>query len=971
MLRLTTLGATDLRDRHGHVVRDVLAQPKRVALLVYLAVEGSRGPVPRDKVLALFWPDSDAARARNALSQSLHHLRQALGPGAVESRGANAIGVNGERLWCDANVFTDALERGDAELAVDLYRGEFCPALFVSGTPELEHWLDEQRRRLRARALAALRALAERMAGCGNGEAAAQAARRALGMQPDDEADVRALLALLERVGDVAGALLAYKNYEQRLADDLETRPAPETRQVVEGMRHRRDAATTNAPETRSVAPPPLSPPILTTAVAEPVPPHARASRRRARRVAILAGVAVLTVVTAIAVWRRQAESAIPVDDNAVATFPFTVTGDPALAYLADGMVDLLDARLDGAGGLRTIDPHAIQAAVARGPGSAAIDPGSGRQLSRQVGARLYVLGEIVASRAHVHLGATLYDGARNRAVSHATVDGEAGQLFPLVDALAGQLLVNRPEGPDTRLTRVAALTTRSLDALRAYVDGERAYRAGRYHEAMEAFEHATALDTAFALAWYRLAVARDWAGGDAHAAAAHAVTHMNGLAPRERALVGGYWQYLSLDPNTERVYHVAVAHYPDDVEAWSFLGETQFHLIVAQGRSFTEARDAFTKVLELDPGNPNALLHLARIAAVEGRENEVDSLARRFLAGNPDADRALEVRVLRAFALRDRAAQDLLVVELARTGDVTVDVAARGVAAYVQDLGGAERLVPLLTAPARTTFYAARGRALDAELALASGRWDEAQRRLAALATEEADWALEIRALSAVQPLVPATTAGLIVVRNDLLHWHPHPFTPGASTNFTLQNARWQPQLRAYLLGMVSVRLRDAAAARGYAQMLDRLDGTAGDSGLAGDYAHSVRAEIALQAGALRTALAQAEQVHFTIAAPVMRSTLYAGAHERFLHAELLQAVGRDEEALRWYASFPGPAGYDITYLAPAYLRQGELTERLGRRADALAFYRQAAALWQNCDAGLRPLLAEAQRAVERLGSR
>jgi DNA-binding SARP family transcriptional activator len=969
MLRLTTLGAMDLRDRHGHPLREVLAQPKRVALLTYLAVEGSSGPVSRDRLLAAFWPESDEARARNALSQALHHLRQALGPGLIESQGPHRIGVDAARLWCDATVFAEAVERGDVGLALDLYRGEFCPGLYVSGSPDLEHWLDEQRRRLRGRAFAALRTAGEQMVARGEGEAAARAARRALAMHPDDESDVRALLELLRRSGDVAGALLAYREYEQRLADDLETKPAPETRQLVEEMRRRRDAAPAASAEIRNVAPASPPPPVRAPAPGEPAPP-AKGSPGRARRAAIFTAAAVLAVVAAVGIWRSRAHDTIPVDDNAVTTFPFAVTGDPALAYLRDGMVDLLDARLDGAGGLRTIDPHAVQAAVARGPGSAAIGPGMGGRLSTQLGARLFILGEIVATSGRVHLGATLYDGVNDRPVTHASADGDAAQLFALVDALAGQLLANRPQGPDTRLTRVAALTTRSLDALRAYVDGERAYRGGRYMESAEAFEHATALDTSFALAWYRLAVARDWAGGDARGAAARAVANWAALAPRERLLVGSYWQYLNLDPATERVYHAVVATYPDDVEAWSFLGETQFHLIARQGRSFTEARQAFIRVLELDPGNPNALLHLARIAAAEGRSAELDSLARAFLARYSDADRSLEVRVLRAYAFGDRAEQGRLSPALARARDITLDIAARDVAAYVRDLDGAARLVPLLVAPARTSYYSERGRALDAELALAAGRWGAAQRGLAALATAERDYALELHALLATEPFTPAAPAELMALRDDLIHWHPGVFTPNHGTNFNLQNAHWVPQLRAYLLGLVSVRLGDTVAARDYATTLDRLDGTASDSGLAGDYAHTVRAEIARQAGALRPALAQAEQIHFTFAAPVMRNTVYAGAHERFLHAELLHAVGRDEEALRWYASFPEPAGYDITYLAPAYLRQGEITERLGRRAEALTFYRRVATMWKDCDPALRPLLAEAQRAVARLSA-
>ncbi len=137
MLRLTTLGAVDLRDRLGHPVRDVLAQPKRVALLAYLALESRRGPVPRDRVLALFWPESDEGKARNALSQALHHLRQSLGSEVIESHAPSALAIEGGALWCDATAFVDALERGETELALDLYRGEFCPALFGKGAPEL------------------------------------------------------------------------------------------------------------------------------------------------------------------------------------------------------------------------------------------------------------------------------------------------------------------------------------------------------------------------------------------------------------------------------------------------------------------------------------------------------------------------------------------------------------------------------------------------------------------------------------------------------------------------------------------------------------------------------------------------------------------------------------------------------------------------------------------------------------------
>src|SRR5882672_3358679 len=291
MLRLTTLGAVDLRDRLGHPVRDVLAQPKRVLLLAYLALESRRGPVPRDRILALFWPESDEARARNALSQALHHLRQSLGSGVIASHAPGALSIEAGALWCDATAFADALERGETELALDLYRGEFCPGLFGRDAAELDQWLDVQRRELWRRALGASRTLAETLATNGDKPGAARAARRALALHPDDEADLRALLLLLEDAGDRSGALQAHQEYTRRLSAELETEPAPETKKLGDAMRQRRDASDSLPP-----APAPSAAPSIPAAP----PAEPPTLRPRTRRLSIAVAAALLTVVAAV-----------------------------------------------------------------------------------------------------------------------------------------------------------------------------------------------------------------------------------------------------------------------------------------------------------------------------------------------------------------------------------------------------------------------------------------------------------------------------------------------------------------------------------------------------------------------------------------------------------------------------------------------------------------------------------------------
>ena len=80
-IQLRTFGTIDLLDADGREVRSLLAQSKRLALLVYLAL----APPPyfrrRDTVIALFWPELDDEHARGALRQALSYLRQSLGAG--------------------------------------------------------------------------------------------------------------------------------------------------------------------------------------------------------------------------------------------------------------------------------------------------------------------------------------------------------------------------------------------------------------------------------------------------------------------------------------------------------------------------------------------------------------------------------------------------------------------------------------------------------------------------------------------------------------------------------------------------------------------------------------------------------------------------------------------------------------------------------------------------------------------------
>ncbi|HUF30019.1 MAG TPA: tetratricopeptide repeat protein [Gemmatimonadaceae bacterium] len=243
MIRLITLGAVDLHTADGRTLQSLLAQPKRLALLAYLAMATPRGFHRRDTLLGLFWAESETERARHSLNQAVYALRRILGESVVTSRGSEEIGVDPSLLWCDAVAFDGALARGALAEALELYRGDALQGFFLSDAVEFERWLDMERRRMRDRAAGAAWTLASQQEAVANGAGAAHWARCAAAFAPDDELALRRLVGLLDRVGDRAGALAAYESFAQRLADEYDGEPSEETRSLLEEMRSRERTA--------------------------------------------------------------------------------------------------------------------------------------------------------------------------------------------------------------------------------------------------------------------------------------------------------------------------------------------------------------------------------------------------------------------------------------------------------------------------------------------------------------------------------------------------------------------------------------------------------------------------------------------------------------------------------------------------------------------------------------------------------
>jgi serine/threonine-protein kinase len=643
MISFRTLGGIELTESHGRDLRALLSQPKRLALLAYLAAHNHHLSRRRDSVVALFWPELDTAHARGALRQALRFLRRELGDGVLNGHSEEEVGFEPGSLECDAVAFECACDAGRLAEALALYQGDFLEGFFVSGSsPEFERWIEGERTRLRWLAARAAAEVAQHAEQAGDLAAAAHAARQAVAFDPDDEAALARLIALLDRSGDRAGALSAFETFRRRLQKEYDATPSPETDARIRSIRDR-TVSFPQAVEHRSA-----------------MPTAPRGSHRAQRRWWKVAAIIGLVSGTAVAAAVSRARAPVPMNPQLVAVLPFRVSGaDSSLRHLSEGMVELMALELTGAGGPQAVPPSSLLEVWHRlVPQSVdALTPRAAGMVARRLGAGRILDGAIVGTRERLTITVTLVSPEDSRGGIHANVTGPYDSLRALVDQLTAELLTGEAGAPEPRL---AALT--SLPALRAYLDGRSAFRRGQHGDALRRFTAAIQADSTFAPAALGLRSASRWIDGvDAARADRLAWIFRDRLSAFDRAYLVAELgpHYPAPYSANERIaaWEDVLERYPQMAEGWQRLGDLYFHAGASVGveAPLERARTALERGLTLDAAvGSEGLSHLIEIAAFQGDTAAIRPLLSVSLALDSTAERAEGNRWLAAFAARD-----------------------------------------------------------------------------------------------------------------------------------------------------------------------------------------------------------------------------------------------------------------------------------------------------------------------------
>jgi TolB-like protein len=530
----------------------------------------------------------------------------------------------------------------------------------------------------------------------------------------------------------------------------------------------------------------------------------ARDARSAGRIVMPIRGLAALAaalvalggVAAAVLILRPYAaEGAVAEDARVIAVMPFAGSSEN---IMAEGVMDLLSRNLDGIGSIRTIDPVRTLNRLRADEQTGDMLDERAREVGTLLGAGSVLTGRISTIGATVSLSASLIATSDGSQLAAAEVRGTQEQMFELIDRLSSRILEIVWRGDDLPSFDVASFTTSNFNAIRAFLEGERYYRASQWDSAMASFARAIDEDEEFALAYYRFATSAGWGGafrpsqigrsGRIDPTAGNLVGQASelarefseGLPERERLLIAAQW--LRVNGRREEALdtmRALVRRFPDDIEAAYLMADDVYHLQDEPAgllrRPLAQQLALFDDVLEQEPGFRPAMIHPIEVAFAAGRIDLVERYLGYLRPANPLDEAALGTYGAALAALSERdvfAFAGALETALgAREQTGFVWQAANGVlpallvAAAGLDADDREELIAYLTDGLEDLRSETREqRALmAADLLIASGRPDEALALLdrpgiARLVSEERQ---NIAARAAMAGLLPAPSGG------------------------------------------------------------------------------------------------------------------------------------------------------------------------------------------------------------------
>jgi len=326
------------------------------------------------------------------------------------------------------------------------------------------------------------------------------------------------------------------------------------------------------------------------------------ARRTRTRAVTSVAVVATMIVGGVFASNRYASKN----DAGAVAIMPFTaVDNDLTLERLGRELVVTLGTSLHGVPNVRVVEAISVL-----GDGNRSHATLESRlQVASKLGAATIIDGRLTRVGEQLRADAVVYAVKDKSVIARASAISR-NDIIALTDSLALALLRTSWRGRSETAPNLAALTTNSVAAMRAYLEGELHVAAGRFRSAPQAFAQAFQADSTFWFAYWRYWYAQSYHGNPVDSSViAKVIGHRNEFPEADRLLVEARLSNGN-DNRVELLRSIAVRH-PTYWPALFELGDMLTHNGPFLGIPAEEARLALRRTTELNPNFVPAWEHL------------------------------------------------------------------------------------------------------------------------------------------------------------------------------------------------------------------------------------------------------------------------------------------------------------------------------------------------------------------------
>jgi predicted ATPase/DNA-binding SARP family transcriptional activator len=238
-VRIRLLGGFEVTVGDRRVAADAWRLRKAKTLVKLLALAGGHR-LHRDALVAVLWPERDAASATNNLHQVLYVARRVLGgaSGALCCLRDDVVWLSeGAMPWLDTEAFDAARRRArqtrdprDYRAAAELYRGDLLPE------DRFEDWAEGPREAFRERHLGLLVEYAEVLSERSEHTQVLDVASAVTTVDPFHEGAHRTLMTALAATGRRYEALAAFDRLREALAEEYAADPEPATRRLYRDL---------------------------------------------------------------------------------------------------------------------------------------------------------------------------------------------------------------------------------------------------------------------------------------------------------------------------------------------------------------------------------------------------------------------------------------------------------------------------------------------------------------------------------------------------------------------------------------------------------------------------------------------------------------------------------------------------------------------------------------------------------------